>query len=93
MWLPRVAVGAVQLRRFARCSMRPRGGRGSCRAAFAKHQSLTDMVDAVRALTLGKHAQALLGHPASYYVARSLVWAAALLVVAVRLAVARYRRG
>jgi hypothetical protein len=51
------------------------------------------MVDAVRALTLGKHAQALLGHPASYYVARSLVWAAALLVVAVRLAVARYRRG
>jgi ABC-2 type transport system permease protein len=60
---------------------------------FAKHQPLTDMVDAVRALTLGPHAHVLLGHPASYYVVRSLIWAAALLVLTVPLAIARYRRG
>jgi ABC transporter DrrB family efflux protein len=60
---------------------------------FAKHQPLTDMVDAVRALTLGPHAQVLLGHPASYFVARALVWAAAILAVLAPLAVARYRRG
>jgi ABC-2 type transport system permease protein len=60
---------------------------------FAEHQPLTDMVDAVRALTLGPDAQVLLGHPSSYYVARALVWAATVLAVAVPLAVARYRRG
>jgi ABC transporter DrrB family efflux protein len=61
--------------------------------AFAEHQPLTDMVDAVRALTLGSQADTLLGHPASYYVARSLVWTAAILAVFVPLAVAKYRRG
>ena len=60
---------------------------------FAEHQPLTYMVDAVRALTLGSRARAELGHPASYYVARSLLWAAAILAVSVPLAVARYRRG
>ena len=60
---------------------------------FAKHQPLTYMVDAVRALTLGSRAQVELGHPSSYYVARSLVWAAAILAVSVPLAVASYRRG
>ena len=60
---------------------------------FAKHQPLTDMVDAVRALTLGSRAGGLLGHPASYYVVRALLWAAAILVLAAPLAVARYRRG
>jgi hypothetical protein len=50
------------------------------------------MVNAVRALTLGPQAQVLLGHPASYYVTRSLVWAATILALAVPLAVARYRR-
>ena len=39
---------------------------------FAAHQPLTYMVDAVRALTLGPHAQALLGHPAGYFVTRAL---------------------
>ena len=43
---------------------------------FAEHQPLTYMVDAVRALTLGPQAQALLGHPASYFVVRALLWAA-----------------
>ena len=35
---------------------------------FANHQPLTYMVDSVRALTLGPHAHALLGHPSSYFV-------------------------
>jgi ABC-2 type transport system permease protein len=60
---------------------------------FAEHQPLTYMVDAVRSLTLGPHAQALLGHASSYYVARALIWTAAILVVSLPLAVAKYRRG
>jgi ABC-2 type transport system permease protein len=60
---------------------------------FAKYQPLTYMVDAVRGLTLGSRAQAELGHPSSYYVARALVWAAAIFVISVPLAVAKYRRG
>jgi ABC-2 type transport system permease protein len=60
---------------------------------FAEHQPITYMVDAVRALTLGPSAEALLGHPTSYFVTRALLWAAAILAVAVPLAVARYRRG
>jgi ABC-2 type transport system permease protein len=61
--------------------------------AFAKHQPLTYMVDAVRSLTLGPDAEALLGHPAGYYVARALTWALAILAVSLPLAVAKYRRG
>jgi len=61
--------------------------------AFAAHQPLTYMVDAVRALTLGPHAQAALGHPAAYFVTRSLLWTAAIAAVSLPLAVARYRRG
>ena len=60
---------------------------------FAKYQPLTSMVDSVRALTLGSRARLELGHPASYYVSRALVWAAALVAVFAPLAVARYRRG
>jgi ABC-2 type transport system permease protein len=59
---------------------------------FAKHQPLTYMVDAVRALTLGSHAQVELGHPSSYYIARSLIWAA-ILAAAVPFAVVKYQRG
>jgi ABC-2 type transport system permease protein len=61
--------------------------------AFAEHQPLTYMVDAVRALTLGSSAEALLGHPAGYFVTRALLWTAAILALAVPLAVAKYRRG
>jgi ABC transporter DrrB family efflux protein len=60
--------------------------------AFAAHQPLTDMVDAVRALTLGPHAQILLGHTIDYYAVRALIWTAAILAITVPLAVARYRR-
>ncbi len=60
---------------------------------FAKYQPLTFMVDAVRGLTLGSRARIELGHSSSYYVARAVAWTAAILVVSVPLAVARYRRG
>jgi ABC-2 type transport system permease protein len=60
---------------------------------FATHQPLTYMVDAVRSLSLGPQAQALLGHPPSYFVLRALAWTAAILIVALPLAVAKYRRG
>jgi ABC-2 type transport system permease protein len=60
---------------------------------FASHQPLTYMVDAVRALTLGSHAEALLGHPAGYFVIRAAIWAVAILAVSLPVAVAKYRRG
>ena len=60
---------------------------------FAKHQPLTYMVDAVRSLTLGPHAHAILGHPSSYYVTRALLWTLAILAISLPLAVAKYRRG
>jgi len=59
---------------------------------FAKHQPLTYMVDAVRALTLGSRAEVELGHPASYYITSSLICAVAILAAAVPLAVAKYQR-
>ena len=52
--------------------------------AFAEHQPLSVVVDAMRALSLGGAAQ---GH-----VVRSLAWTAALLAVFIPLAVKRYRR-
>jgi ABC-2 type transport system permease protein len=61
--------------------------------AFASHQPITVMVDAVRVLTQGQAAEALLGHGAGFYVVRAVAWSAAILVVFVPLAVARYRRG
>jgi ABC transporter DrrB family efflux protein len=60
---------------------------------FAEHQPITVMVDAVRVLTQGPAAEVLLGHDAGWYVVRALAWSAAILVVFVPLAVARYRRG
>jgi ABC-2 type transport system permease protein len=60
---------------------------------FAKHQPLTYMVDAARALTLGPQAQALLGHPAGYFIIRATIWAVVIIAVSLPVAVARYRRG
>jgi ABC transporter DrrB family efflux protein len=60
---------------------------------FADHQPLTPMVDTIRALTLGPHAQTILGHPAAHYLAPALIWTAAILAVCAPLAIARYRRG
>jgi ABC-2 type transport system permease protein len=60
---------------------------------FAKHQPLTYMVDTVRALTLGSHAESLIGHPPAFYLVRALAWTAGIFVIAVPVAVAKYRRG
>jgi ABC transporter DrrB family efflux protein len=60
--------------------------------AFAEHQPVTIMVDAVRVLTQGQAAEALLGHGAGWYVVRALAWSAILATFG-PLAVARYRRG
>jgi ABC transporter DrrB family efflux protein len=59
---------------------------------FAANQPMTVMVDAVRTLTQGPSAEALLGHPAAYFVVRSLIWSAALIALFVPLAVAKYQR-
>jgi ABC-2 type transport system permease protein len=61
--------------------------------AFAEHQPLTVMVNAVRGLTLGDSATAVLGHSTTYYVVASLIWSAGLVVVFAPIAVARYRKG
>jgi ABC transporter DrrB family efflux protein len=59
----------------------------------AEHQPVTYMVDAVRTLAGGPRAEALLGHPASYFIARSLIWSAVIVLVFATIAIARYRRG
>jgi ABC-type multidrug transport system permease subunit len=59
----------------------------------AENQPVTHMTNAVRSLVGGADAVALLGHPASYFVVRSLMWSAAIALVFGLIAVARYRRG
>ncbi len=59
---------------------------------FARDQPLTCTVDAVRSLTLGPHAHALLGHTSSYFVTRALIWALVITAVSLPIAVAKYRR-
>jgi ABC-2 type transport system permease protein len=60
--------------------------------AFAQHQPVTYMVDAVRALTLGPASAEQLGHSAAYFTAWALVWAAGTVLVFAPLAVHKYRR-
>ena len=59
---------------------------------FASHQPITYMVNAVRALTQGPAAEALIGHSTSYLVTGSLLWSLGLVVVFAPLAALRYRR-
>lgn len=59
----------------------------------ANNQPVTYMVNAIRSLTGGARAEALLGHPASYFVVRSLIWSGAMVLVFGAIAIARYRRG
>jgi hypothetical protein len=61
--------------------------------AVAEHQPVTYMVDAVRSLAGGARAEALLGHPAGYFITRSLIWSAVIVLVFAPIAIARYRRG
>ncbi len=41
---------------------------------FANNQPVTMMIGSVRSLTLGDGAEAMLGHPTSYFITRSLIW-------------------
>ena len=59
----------------------------------AQNQPVSYMVDAVRSLSGGTQAEALLGHPAGYFIVRSLIWSAAIVLVFGAIAVARYQRG
>jgi ABC transporter DrrB family efflux protein len=58
----------------------------------AEHQPITVMTDAVRGLTQGKGAEALIGHSAGHDVILSLVWTAAIVLVFAPLAFRRYAR-
>jgi ABC-2 type transport system permease protein len=60
---------------------------------FAENQPVTVMVNAVRTLTQGGPAETLLGHPAAYFVVRSLLWSVVLVAVFAPLAIAKYRHG
>jgi ABC-2 type transport system permease protein len=61
--------------------------------AFADHQPITVMVDAVRALCLGDDAVAVLGHGAGHYVVAAVGWSIVLSLTFGSLAVARWRNG
>jgi ABC-2 type transport system permease protein len=60
--------------------------------AFANHQPVTVMANAVRALTVGTGA-ASLSHNTGYYVVGSLIWSAVLVAVFAPVAIHRYNRG
>ena len=61
--------------------------------AFARNQPLTQLVNAVRAYTLGGRAQAVLGHSAGYFAVRAVLWSALIAAVFAPLAARRYQRG
>jgi ABC-2 type transport system permease protein len=61
--------------------------------ALAEHQPVTYMVNAVRALTQGPQAEALLGHSAEYFVVSSLLWSVVLVGMFAPIAIRRYRQG
>lgn len=60
---------------------------------FARNQPLTQLVNAVRAFSLGDSAPRVLGHSAGYFAVRSLLWFALFIVVFAPLAARRYQRG
>jgi ABC-2 type transport system permease protein len=59
---------------------------------FAEHQPITVMVNAVRCLTGGAEAEALLGHSTAHYVGLSLLWTLGIVAVFAPLAIARFSR-
>ena len=59
---------------------------------FAQHQPVTLMVDAVRALSLGDDAAAILPHDAGWYMVRATLWSLAIAAVFIPLAVRRFAR-
>jgi ABC-2 type transport system permease protein/oleandomycin transport system permease protein len=60
------------------------------RAGQNANQPVTMVIDAVRTLTQGSAAVALLGHGDGYYVPRALAWAVGISVVFAALAIDRF---
>ncbi len=61
--------------------------------AFAAHQPMTVMSNAVRELATGHKAEVLLGHPLSTYLVPSVLWSVGIVAVAAPLTVWRLRQG
>jgi ABC transporter DrrB family efflux protein len=59
---------------------------------IAEHQPITVMTNAVRGLTQGQSAEALIGHSAAHDVVLSLIWTVAIVAVFAPLAFRRYSR-
>ena len=59
---------------------------------IAEHQPVTSMVGSIRALVLGEDADAVLGHSASYFVVRGLIWSVVIAAVFAALATRRFAR-
>ena len=59
---------------------------------IAENQPFTMMVGAVRSLTVGPEAEALLGHSASWFVVRALLWSVAIAAFFAVLATRRFAR-
>jgi ABC-2 type transport system permease protein len=59
--------------------------------AFASHQPITYMVDAVRSLSEGHAAELLIGHSTGYLVGGSLLWSLGFVVVFAPLAALKYK--
>ena len=59
---------------------------------IAENQPFTMMVGAVRSLTVGPEAEALLGHSASWFVVRALIWSVVIAAFFALLATRRFAR-
>jgi ABC-2 type transport system permease protein/oleandomycin transport system permease protein len=77
---------------FASSAFVPIATMPSWLATFASHTPVTRVIDASRALVLGDAGETLIGRSAGEAFLIALAWIAAILVVFVPLAVARYRR-
>ena len=58
----------------------------------ARNQPVTQMVGAVRALALGDHAEAILGHSAGWFAIRALAWAVVIVAVFATLATRKFSK-
>jgi ABC-2 type transport system permease protein/oleandomycin transport system permease protein len=59
---------------------------------FARNQPVSMVTNAIRGLTQGSAAEALVEHSTSYYVVASLIWCVVLVAVFAPLAIRAYRR-
>jgi ABC-2 type transport system permease protein len=60
---------------------------------IARWQPLTFMVNAVRGLTQGHVAAAVIGHSTAYEIVGALLWCGVIMAVFVPLAVMKYQKG